>query len=188
MVLHYLWRVLGFSSSTELEISTTTATRTLQAIRDEDEAGLRKSFWWPLTLLVPAKLLRRAHDSMRASLGPLESFGEPTLHRDGYFRVMKSLVKFQRARFGLTVNLWGDKVIGIMMHPPISIGLAPAWEAPQYVDNTAFSDTEISMRFGPFKSKVGGTLTMPINRFNVPAVLMVPGSGMLDRDASLGST
>lgn len=188
MILHYLWRLLGFSSSTDFEVSTAAATRTLQAIRDEDEARLRRSFWWPLALLVPAMLLKRAQDSLKSNLGSLESFGEPILHRDGYFRVMKSLVKFERARFGLTVNLWGDKVIGIGMHPPISVGLAPAWEAPEYVDETTFSDAEISVRFGPFRSKVAGTLTLPNNRFNIPAVLMVPGSGILDRDASLGST
>lgn len=186
-MFQYLKRVLGFTSTTELAVSRTATTKILSAIRNNNEIALRQCFWWPLALLMPSKLLRKGEDMMKTMFGPMESFNEPDIHHDGYFRVMKSLVIFQRARFGLTITLWGDKVIGIGIHPPISIGLAPAWEAPEYVDPSSFSEMEITVKFGPFKSAVRGSLTMPTTDRNFPGVLMVPGSGISDRDASLGS-
>ena len=56
------------------------------------------------------------------------------------------LIRFQKARSGITVTLWGYAVIGIGVGLPISIDVAPAWQSREYVDETAFTETESSVR------------------------------------------
>ena len=180
-------RLLGFSSRININHSVAITTKTLDAVRDGDDVRLRRCFLWPLGWLIPKKALDSAHKMMKAALGAFESFDQPMIHRDGYFRVMKALVKFQKARFGVTVTLWGNSVIGIGIHPPISIGLTPAWQSPDYVEEASFTETEIAVRPRSLWRSVKGTLTLPNNGSKLPAVLMVPGSGVLDRDCSLGS-
>lgn len=180
-------RLLGFSSRIKVDHSVAITTKTLDAVRDGDDIELRRCFLWPLGWLIPKRALDSAHRMIKTTLGAFESFDEPMIHRDGYFRVMKALVNFQKARFGVTVTLWGNSVVGIGIHPPISIGLTPAWQSPEYVEEASFTETEVSVRPRLLWRSVKGTLTLPNNGSNLPAVLMVPGSGILDRDCSLGS-
>jgi len=58
-----------------------------------------------------------------------------------------------------------------------------SWQAPPYVDRARFD--ERALRVGAGRWAIDGTLTIPRGK-NVPAVVLVHGSGPQDRDQTLG--
>lgn len=185
-------KILSFLGLTQItmEASRGVADSFFTSLQSQDVGLLRRSLWWPLgLLLIPKSNVRKLWAAIDSMLGPVESFTPPEHHKDGVLgvRTLKSLVRFQRGKLGVSVKLWGDRVIGVNLHAPIAIGLTPKWEAPEYVDEGTLREEEICVR--PFRvwPKVKGTLTVPKKEGRKPAVLMVPGSGPGDRDLSLGA-
>lgn len=180
---------LGFRQ-TPFEASQSIVHDFLTALQTRDVVLLRKSLRWPLGLLFLSKRsATKLWSGIDSVLGPVESFTSPELHEDGTLgvRTLKSLVRFRRAQLGVSVKLWGKRVIGVFAHAPVTMGLSPKWEAPEYVDEQAFREEEISVRPFLVWPSVKGTLTVPKGEGRKPAVLMVPGSGPGDRDSSLGA-
>jgi alpha-beta hydrolase superfamily lysophospholipase len=60
----------------------------------------------------------------------------------------------------------------------------PAWSAPPYADRASFTESEIVIDESPWP--VHATLSMPRRQGPLPAALLVPGMGDLDRDCSVG--
>ena len=79
------------------------------------------------------------------------------------------------------------KVAGLFFSPPPSATpVATAvvnYTAPDYVDNSAFSERDIS--FGDPNWVLTGTLSMPVSSGSHPAVVLVQGSGPSDRDETI---
>src|SRR5262249_56452192 len=73
-------------------------------------------------------------------------------------------------------------VAGLLISPVGSH--AEPWNAPSYVDNTAFSETEVQIGKAPLL--LPGTLSLPRGRERVPAVVLVHGSGSHDRNEAIG--
>src|SRR5262249_45530691 len=73
-------------------------------------------------------------------------------------------------------------VAGLLISPVGSH--AEPWNAPSYVDNTAFSETEVQIGKAPLL--LPGTLSLPRGRERVPAVVLVHGSGPHDRNEAIG--
>jgi len=73
----------------------------------------------------------------------------------------------------------GDKITGLFFQP-----WNPKWKAPNYVDGTAFTELEITVGSGGWE--LPGTLTLPKNVASPPAVVLVHGSGPMDRDETIG--
>jgi dienelactone hydrolase len=59
------------------------------------------------------------------------------------------------------------------------------WEAPKYVDQSAFSEQELTLS-APGNCSLGATLTLPTGDGPVPGVVLVHGSGPSDRDETTG--
>lgn len=64
-------------------------------------------------------------------------------------------------------------------------GSSDAWEAPGYADESAFSERELTLE-ATDACGLGATLTMPSGTDQVPGVVIVHGSGPVDRDLSIG--
>ena len=188
-ILHKVLSLFGLGPFS-IQASQTTASNVLTALQKSDAARLKQGFWWPLRLLLTEKRTKRIWSALDSSLGPVESFTSPELHEHGRLgvRTMKSLVRFQRGRTGVSIKLWGDKVVGLSVHAPVTIGLSPKWEAPEYVDEWSFIEEEVNFRPYWVWPCVKGLLNVPKRKGRKAAVLLVPGSGMLDRDASIGAT
>lgn len=184
-----LWS-LGQSYETTRKASQTVTEDLLTALQVRNTAAFRGCFWWPLRFLLTSKRVDILYSSLDSFLGAVEDFSKPEPHEDGRFgvRSMKSLVSFQRGRLGVSIKLWGDKVIGVSVNAPVAMGLTPKWEAPGYVDEESFTEQEISFQPYWLWPSVKATLNVPKRTGRKPAVLLLPGSGMLDRDASIGAT
>ena len=172
-----------------VEASQTTANDLLKALQKSDAAGLKQCLWWPLRLLLTETRTKKIWSGLDSLFGPVETFTFPELHEDGRLgvRTMKSLVRFGRGRMAVSIRSWGDKVVGLGVHAPVTIGLAPKWEAPEYVDEDSFTEEEVGFRPYWVWPSVKGLLTLPRRKGRKATVLLVPGSGMLDRDASIGA-
>lgn len=116
-----------------IEASQRTTSNLLTTLQKSDAAGLKQCFWWPLRLLLTEKRTRKIWSGLESFLGPVETFTYPELHKDGSLgvRTMKSLVRFQRGRMAVSIRLWGNKVVGLGVRAPVTIGLTPKWEAPE---------------------------------------------------------
>lgn len=60
------------------------------------------------------------------------------------------------------------------------------WDPPAYADQSAFEETEVTLD-APGSCELGGTLSVPTGEESVPGVVIVHGSGPVDRDGTHGS-
>lgn len=59
------------------------------------------------------------------------------------------------------------------------------WEQPSYVDTPAFTETTVTIDATP-SCELGGTLSLPAGEEQVPGVVIVHGSGPVDRNGTFG--
>ena len=103
------------------------------------------------------------------------------------------LVRFERVTYAVSISLspW-NSVFGRSVLPPIRAkGLVPAWTAPSYANGGKFSEGDVWIRPSWGFPAVQGTVTIPKSHegeaTRYPAVVMLGGSGLIDRDHAIGS-
>lgn len=72
-----------------------------------------------------------------------------------------------------------DKVTGLFFQP-----WNPKWQAPEYMDESSFTELEITLGSG--RGKLPATLSLPKDEVSPPVLVLVHGSGPLDRDETIG--
>lgn len=164
------------------------AVELLEAFKAQDASRFRKLFFSPLALLITNYRVGKLFDLTNWLLGPLESWTDLEVHQSGRFTVYKTFAKFQRGRQALTLKIWGNKAVGANVANAAEIGLLPAWEAPSYVDESAFTEQEVFVRPYWLLPGTKGTLNIPSGSAEkrMPAVLFISGSGPTDMDATMG--
>ena len=60
------------------------------------------------------------------------------------------------------------------------------WDPPAYAEESAFEETAVTLD-APGSCELGGTLSVPTGEASVPGVVIVHGSGPVDRDGTHGS-
>ncbi len=60
-----------------------------------------------------------------------------------------------------------------------------SWEQPSYVDTSAFTETTVTID-ATTSCELGGTLSLPPDEAQVPGLVIVHGSGPIDRDGTFG--
>jgi dienelactone hydrolase len=116
-------------------------------------------------------------------LGKPESIGQPELRKSGNFDVAVVPIKF--ASMGINVVVTMDaqgKVRGLFLRPQDA---AAAWQRPSYSNPESFVEREVTV--GSDEWKLPGTLTLPKGAGPWPGVVLVHGSGPLDRDETVGA-
>lgn len=86
-----------------------------------------------------------------------------------------------RQRFRFVFDERG--LVGFFVPPGGSSG---AWDPPAYADESAFTEREIALE-ATESCSLGATLSIPAGEESVPGVVIVHGSGAVDRDLSLGA-
>jgi uncharacterized protein len=132
-------------------------------------------------------VLRSQIGPQMRSLGAVEKTGEPVLEPSGSMTIAVISVGFSSAAIDwrFTVNREG-KIAGLFFQPTDSAHSAD-WQRPPYSRPDSFREREISVGEGT-AWKLPATLTVPSNIGGaVPAVVLVHGSGPLDRDESVGA-
>jgi hypothetical protein len=93
-------------------------------------------------------------------------------------------MRFRSGRLALTVKILSDcRVVGAGVRAGFDPTTVP-YTPPAYVDVDRFGEQLVVLGREPWA--LGGTLTMPHGPGPFPAVVLVPGSGYSDRDASHG--
>jgi hypothetical protein len=108
--------------------------------------------------------------------GAMESIGEPSVRDMGPVKIVSIPVKFAsyNSLFMVFVNASGE--VG-----QLGFRLAETpWQHPPYAKPDAFRDREVTVGEGEWK--LPGTLTVPAGKGPYPAVVLVHGSGVRDRD------
>lgn len=166
------------------------AVELLEALKAQDASKFRNVFYAPLTLFLTDYRVSTLWGLANFLLGPLESWTDPEVHQSGRVTVYKTLCKFQRGHQALTLKIWGNKAMGAGVANAMEIGLLPAWKAPSYVDESAFSEQKIWVRPSWISPALKGTLNIPSANPDTrkPAVLFIPGSGPMDVDSTMGGT
>ncbi|MFE3443184.1 alpha/beta fold hydrolase [Nocardia sp. NPDC059180] len=134
-----------------------------------------------LQALVPAETLRTAWQSIHDQHGPFVAAGDPTATAGpvGTSVVVPVLLAQGTLFVELVVDASG-RLVGLQLTPPHQ-----PWQPPDYADRAAFDEHEITLGSGPLA--VPATITVPRSATRCPAVVLLPGGGPFDRDATSGS-
>jgi hypothetical protein len=94
-------------------------------------------------------------------------------------------VTCERGGFALIAPVSPDGLLGGLQIAPLSAAapIAP-WEPPGYADSSGFEEQELAL--GPEPVDVPGTLAVPHGAGPWPGVVLLAGSGSLDRDETIG--
>jgi len=135
-----------------------------------------------MAAVVSGAALKQIWAQLTAREGPVRGLGAPRTSRHEDVTVTIVPVQFARASFDIRVAIKAGRVAGLLIVP---VGRsAEPWNAPSYVDEAAFSETEVQIGRPPLK--LPGTLSLPRARDGVPAVVLVHGSGPHDRNEAIG--
>jgi dienelactone hydrolase len=132
------------------------------------------------------EMLRTQIGPQIRALGAAERPGEPALETAGAMTVAVIRVKFGSSAIDwrFTVNAEG-KIAGLFFQQGEQPG-ADEWQHPSYSRPSAFRERDLTIGDGPWK--LPGTLSVPSSSGGaVPGVVLVHGSGPLDRDETVGA-
>ena len=121
------------------------------------------------------------------ALGAAEKPGEPALETAGPMTIAVIPVKFASSTINwrFTVNAEG-KIAGLFFQPGEQTG-GDEWQRPAYSRPSAFREREVTIGDGQWR--LPGTLTVPSSSGGaVAGVVLVHGSGPLDRDETVGAS
>ncbi|MGB9605545.1 MAG: alpha/beta fold hydrolase [Bryobacteraceae bacterium] len=114
-------------------------------------------------------------------LGKPESIGQPQLRKSGNFDVAVVPVKFASVGINVVVTLDAEgRVRGLFLRPQEA-----QWQHPSYSNPDSFVEREVTV--GEDEWKLPGTLTLPKGQGPFPGLVLVHGSGPLDRDETVGA-
>src|SRR5215472_759059 len=171
-------------------MTATTPATTGMTVLDLAQAGrfeeIRDLFAPPLRAMVPAEALQAAWASEIAQRGPVTAVGEPVIESAGPGGVLVKIpVSFKRGGVTVVISLadagW---LTGIQLAPASAAEPAAPWQPPDYADPAAFGEQDVTIGSGPLA--VPGTLALPRQGGPWPAVVLIGGSGPVDRDETVG--
>ena len=140
----------------------------------------------PLRPLVTADSLRAAWEAELLRCGAVVQVGEPVEESGSPgMAVVKVPVTCERSGVTVIVSVAGTGMLaGLQLASAEAAAPTPPWVPPPYADPSAF--TERGLTLGGGALAVGGTISLPISPGRHPAVVLLAGSGPLDRDETLG--
>jgi dienelactone hydrolase len=140
----------------------------------------------PLQALVTAEALRAAWDTEIGRHGAVTSIGKPvTESTPTGVVIVKVPVTCERGGLTVVVSVAETGVLGgLQLAPAEAAAPTPPWVPPSYADPAAFTEREITLGTGALA--VPGTVTMPSAPGRHPAVVLIGGSGPVDRDETIG--
>ena len=136
--------------------------------------------------MVTAEALRLAWASAVDEHGPVTSIGALVAEPTGPgVTTVKIPVTFEHGALTIIVSTTatGD-LTGIQLAPAEAAQPTAVWEPPGYVEPDRFDEHEVTLGSGLLA--VSGTLTVPQRSGPLPALVLLPGSGPIDRDETIG--
>jgi len=140
----------------------------------------------PLRPLVTPEGLAAGWNAELARQGPVTSVGVPLTEPTGTgVVVVKVAVSCEHGGFALVAPVTDQgQLAGLQLAPPGAAEPIAPWEPPEYADPRSFDEHEV--RLGTDELAVDGTVSVPRRAGPLPAVVLLAGSGSLDRDETIG--
>ncbi len=117
--------------------------------------------------------------------GPISSVGTPVSEpADAGTTVVRVPVAFEQESMTVIVSVSHGWLTGIQLAPASAALPTEPWQPPPYADPDAFDERDVTVGEGTLA--VGATLSLPRGAGPRSAVVLLPGSGPLDRDETTG--
>jgi uncharacterized protein len=150
---------------------------------------LRELFIPSLRPMVVPESVQTAWEAALRQHGPITSIGEPVTEPGAPgVLLVKIPVACERGAFGVVASVTEEgQLAGLQLTAPSAAQPTAAWQPPDYADPQSFEEREVTLGSDPFA--VPGTLTLPHPPAPNPphtAVVLLAGSGPLDRDETIG--
>jgi uncharacterized protein len=127
--------------------------------------------------------LRTIWTQVTAQAGGLDSLTALRELTADSLHVVELTGHFSLAQLTVRVALTpAERIAGLFFLPPSAP--APLDRVPEYVDRAAFTEEPVTI--GSSRWQVEGTLSLPSSGDDLPAVVLVHGSGPQDRDETIG--
>lgn len=163
-----------------------TAASVVELARDGRFADVCDLFAPALRPMVTPDALRVAWERELAQQGQIISVGEPITEPAGPGAVVVRLpITCANGTLTAIVSVSATGfLVGLQLAPPEAAAPTAPWEPPDYVDAASFDEEEVIVGAAPLS--VPGTLSLPHRPGPNPAVVVLGGSGPLDRDGTIG--
>ncbi len=147
-------------------------------------AAAEERFDTTMRAVLPEEKLRQAWKSLEGEAGTFRRQLRTRTTRQLGFDVVFATCQFEKAQLDVKVVFGpGDRIAGLFFVPTQTN--ANPYAPPAYIRTNLFQ--ELELKFGQEGWLLPGTLTLPNGaRGRCPAVVLVHGSGPLDRDESVG--
>jgi dienelactone hydrolase len=147
---------------------------------------IRDMFAPNLRALVTPEALRAAWAAALNQYGPITTVGSPVSEPAGPSGTqVKIPVTFERGQATVLVVMSDAGLLGgIQLAPAEAAQPMQPWQPPDYAEPRTFREQDVSIGTGPLA--VPGTLTLPDSPGPHPGVVLLAGSGPLDRDSTIG--
>ncbi|MBV9607289.1 MAG: alpha/beta fold hydrolase [Solirubrobacterales bacterium] len=149
-------------------------------------ADILELFAAPLRPLITSEALETGWNAELGRQGPIVSVGAPlTEPTPTGVVVVKVPVTCERGGFALVAPVTEQgQLAGLQLAPLAAAEPIAPWEPPGYADPASFDEHEVTLGSGALA--VEGILTVPHRAGPLPAVVLLAGSGSLDRDETIG--
>ncbi len=158
----------------------------VELARDGRFAEIRDLFAPQLRPMVAPEALQAAWVTELERRGPVTSVGEPVSEAAGAgMLVVKVPILCEHGALTVVVSVTeAGQLAGIQLAPPEAAEPTAPWAPPAYADPAAFRELDVTVGSGPLA--VPGILSLPLRPGPHPAVVLLGGSGPLDRDETIG--
>ena len=148
-------------------------------------AEVRELFAPALRVLVVPEALRSAWEAELLRQGSVTSVGDPVTEAAPGGLTVKVPVLCERGGFTLVGSVSDEGYLaGLQLAASGAAEPAAPWSPPAYADPTAFEEQDVTL--DPGALAVAGTMTVPTAAGPLPGVVLLAGSGALDRDETIG--
>jgi len=163
---------------------TDTGTRLVELLRAGQFAEIPDMFPPNLRALVTPESVRAAWQAELDRHGPVRAVGEPLSEPAGATgTLIRVPVSFERGAVTVLAAITGGWLTSLQIAGPEAAEPMREWQPPEYADPAALSEEDVTVGDGPLA--VPGTLTVPA-RPGGAAIVLLAGSGPLDRDETIG--
>jgi fermentation-respiration switch protein FrsA (DUF1100 family) len=149
-----------------------------------DFADVETQFDDTMQSQIPQDKLKSAWDQLVANYGAYKGQKNVTTGQQGGFNIVVVTTGFASSDLDIRLVFGQDGRVAGLFFQPTNPSAQPTYVPPPYVDQSKFTEKEVTVGSGQWQ--LPGTLTLPAGKGPFPGVVLVHGSGPEDRDETIG--